>query len=128
ALFIIVYVAFRFELFFGITAVIALSHDVLIMLFLFSITQIEFDITIVSAILTIVGYSINNTIVIFDRVRENIQVEKRVTSFKKLAYVINKSIIQSFSRTMNTTISTLIAITAFLVLGTSSIFTFTLAL
>ncbi|MCF3941865.1 protein translocase subunit SecDF [Oceanobacillus alkalisoli] len=128
AVFIIIYVAFRFELIFGITAVLALFHDVLIMLFAFSITQIEFDVTIVSAILTIIGYSINNTIVIFDRVRENIQFEKRVTSSKVLAKVINKSIIQSFTRTMNTTISTLIAILAFLVLGASSIFTFTLAL
>lgn len=128
AVFIIIYVAFRFELIFGVTAVLALLHDVLIMLFAFSITQIEFDIMIVSAILTIIGYSINNTIVIFDRVRENIQFEKRVTSNKVLARIINKSIIQSFTRTMNTTISTLIAILAFLVLGTSSIFTFTLAL
>ncbi len=128
AFFIIVYIAFRFELIFGVTAVIALLHDVLIMLFAFSITQIEFDITIVSAILTIVGYSINNTIVIFDRVRENIQKRKRVSSFNELAKIINQSIIQSFTRTMNTTISTLIAILAFLVLGTSSIFTFTLAL
>lgn len=128
ALFIIIYIAFRFELFFGVTAVIALFHDVLIMLFAFSITQIEFDITIVSAILTIVGYSINNTIVVFDRVRENIQKQKRVSSFNELAKIINRSIIQSFTRTMNTTISTLIAILAFLVLGASSIFTFTLAL
>lgn len=128
AFFIIIYIAFRFELFFGITAVIALLHDVLIMLFVFSITQIEFDITIVSAILTIVGYSINNTIVVFDRVRENIQKQKRVSSFSELAKIINRSIIQSFTRTMNTTVSTLIAILAFLILGASSIFTFTLAL
>ena len=128
SVFIVIYIAFRFELIFGITAIIALLHDVAIMLFIFSITQLEFDITIVSAILTIIGYSLNNTIVIFDRIRENIRYEKRVTSFKVLANIINKSIIQSFTRTMNTTISTLIAILAFLVLGTSSIFTFTLAL
>lgn len=126
--FIIIYIAFRFELIFGITAVIALLHDVFIMLFVFSITQIEFDITIVSAILTIIGYSLNNTIVIFDRIRENIRKEKRVTSFKMLSKIINRSIIQSFTRTVNTTISTLLAIIAFLVLGASSIFTFTLAL
>lgn len=128
ALAIIIYVAFRFELIFGITAIIALFHDVLIMLFAFSITQIEFDITIVSAILTIVGYSINNTIVIFDRIRENIQLQKRVSNFKELARIINRSIIQSFTRTMSTTISTLIAILAFLILGSSAIFTFALAL
>lgn len=128
AFFIIIYIAFRFELIFGITAVIALLHDVFIMLFVFSITQIEFDITIVSAILTIIGYSLNNTIVVFDRIRENIQRDKRVTNFSTLAKIINRSITQSFTRTMNTSISTLIAILAFLVLGTSSIFTFTLAL
>ncbi|MHA6252144.1 protein translocase subunit SecDF [Oceanobacillus sp. CAU 1775] len=128
AFFIIIYIAFRFEIIFGITAVIALLHDVFIMLFVFSITQIEFDITIVSAILTIIGYSLNNTIVIFDRIRENIQKDKRVTNFSHLAKIINRSIIQSFTRTMNTSISTLIAIFAFLILGTSSIFTFTLAL
>lgn len=128
AIFMIIYVAFRFEIFFGITAVIALLHDVFIMLTLFSITQMEFDITIVSAILTIVGYSINNTIVIFDRVRENIRHHKRVRSFKVLAEIINRSIVQSFTRTLNTTITTLIAVVAFLVLGASSIFTFALAI
>lgn len=128
SIFIIIYIAFRFEIIFGITAVIALLHDVFIMLLIFSLFQIEFDITIVSAMLTIIGYSLNNTIVIFDRIRENIRFEKRVTSFKVLASIINKSIIQSFTRTMNTTISTLIAIIAFLVLGTESIFSFTLAL
>lgn len=128
AFFIIIYVAFRFELIFGITAVIALLHDVFIMLFVFSITQMEFDITIVSAVLTIIGYSLNNTIVVFDRVRENIEKDKRVTNIGTLAKIINRSILQSFTRTMNTTISTLIAILAFLILGTSSIFTFTLAL
>lgn len=128
SIFIIIYIAFRFELIFGITAVIALLHDVFIMLFIFSVTRLEFDITIVSAILTIIGYSLNNTIVVFDRIRENIRLEKRVTSFKNLAKIINKSIIQSYTRTVNTTISTLIAILAFLILGTQSIFTFTLAL
>jgi SecD/SecF fusion protein len=128
SIFIIIYIAFRFELIFGITAIIALLHDVFIMLVVFSLTQMEFDILIVSAILTIIGYSLNNTIVIFDRIRENILLEKRVNSFKVLASIINKSIIQSFTRTVNTTVSTFLAILALLVLGTSAIFTFTLAL
>ncbi len=128
SLFIVAYIAVRFEIFFGVTAVIALLHDVFFMLVAFSITQIEFDITIVAAILTIIGYSLNNTLVIFDRIRENIRHEKRVKSFKKLAEIINKSIIQSFTRTMNTSITTIIAVVAFLVLGASSIWAFAFAL
>ncbi|RKQ37889.1 protein translocase subunit SecDF [Oceanobacillus halophilus] len=128
SIFIIIYVTFRFEFFFAITALIALLHDVFIMLAVFSFTQIEFDITIVSALLTIVGYSINNTIVIFDRIRENIRLRKRVNSFKDLAAIINRSYVQSFTRSMNTSITTLIAVFAFLILGAQSITTFAFAL
>ncbi|MFC4022668.1 protein translocase subunit SecDF [Oceanobacillus longus] len=128
SVFMIIYVTIRFEFFFAITALITLLHDVFIILFVFSITQLEFDITIVAALLTIVGYSINNTIVIFDRIRENIRKKKRVKSFKDLAEVVNTSIIQSFTRTMNTSITTLIAILAFLILGASSIGSFAIAL
>lgn len=128
SVFIVAYIAFRFELFFGLTAVIALLHDVFFMLAAFSISQIEFDITIVAAILTIIGYSLNNTLVIFDRIRENIRREKRVKSFAKLAEVVNKSIVQSFTRTMNTSITTIIAVVAFLVLGAASIWSFAFAL
>lgn len=127
-LFIVAYIAVRFELFFGLTAVIALLHDVFFMLAAFSITQIEFDITIVAAILTIIGYSLNNTLVIFDRIRENIRHEKRVKSFKKLAETVNKSIVQSFTRTLNTSITTIIAVVAFMVLGAASIWSFAFAL
>ncbi|WP_339233100.1 protein translocase subunit SecDF [Oceanobacillus sp. FSL W7-1281] len=128
SLFIVAYIAIRFEFFFGVTAVIALLHDVFFMLVAFSVTQIEFDVTIVAAILTIIGYSLNNTLVIFDRIRENIRHEKRVKSFKKLAEIVNKSIVQSFTRTMNTSITTIIAVVAFLVLGASSIWAFAFAL
>ncbi|WP_087971781.1 protein translocase subunit SecDF [Oceanobacillus rekensis] len=128
SIFMIIYVTVRFEFFFAITALIALLHDVFIVLTVFSIAQIEFDITIVAAILTIVGYSINNTIVIFDRIRENIRRNKQVKSFKELTKIVNKSIIDSFIRTMNTSITTLIAILAFLILGASSIGSFAIAL
>lgn len=124
----IIYVTFRFEFFFGITAIITLLHDVFIMLIIFSFTRIEFDVTIIAAILTIVGYSINNTIVIFDRIRENIRLEKRVTSYEKLAKIVNRSLIQSFTRSLNTTITTLIAVLAFLFLGAESISGFAIAL
>src|SRR5699024_7484589 len=126
---IIIYVTFRFELFFALTAIIALLHDVFIMLVVFSVTRIEFDITIVAAILTIIGYSINNTIVVFDRIRENIRKkDKLITSAKEVAGIINDSLVQTFMRSINTTVTTLIAVMAFMILGAPSIFGFALAL
>src|SRR5699024_7110491 len=125
----IIYVTFRFELFFAITAIIALLHDVFFMLVVFSLTRIEFDVTIIAAILTIIGYSINNTIVVFDRIRENIRAkDKAVKSFKELATIINHSLIQTFMRSINTTVTTLIAVMAFMILGAQSIFGFAVAL
>lgn len=125
----IIYVTFRFELFFAITAIIALLHDVFFMLVAFSITRIEFDVTIIAAILTIIGYSINNTIVVFDRIRENIRRKnKQIKSVKELAVIINHSLLQTFMRSINTTTTTLIAVLAFLVLGAQSIFGFAIAL
>ncbi|MFA1820522.1 protein translocase subunit SecDF [Virgibacillus oceani] len=128
AVFMIIYVTFRFEFFFAITAIIALLHDAFFILVVFSLTRIEFDVTIVAAVLTIVGYSINDTIVTFDRIRENVRRKKRVKSFKELASIVNKSIIQTFTRSINTSFSTLIAVLAFLVLGAQSIFGFAVAL
>jgi len=124
----ILYVTIRFELFFGITAIIALLHDAFFMLVLFSVTRIEFDVTIVAAILTIIGYSINDTIVTFDRIRENLRKTKQVKSFKELARIVNNSLLQTFTRSINTSVTTLIAVLAFLILGAQSIFGFALAL
>lgn len=125
----IIYVTFRFEIFFALTAIIALLHDVFFMLVVFSVTRIEFDVTIIAAILTIIGYSINNTIVVFDRIRENIRAKnKLIKSPKELAKIINKSLIQTFMRSINTTTTTLIAVLSFMILGASSIFGFALAL
>src|SRR5699024_5088340 len=126
---IIIYVTFRFELFFAITAIIALLHDVFFMLVVFSLTRIEFEVTIVAAILTIIGYSINNTIVVFDRIRENIRkLNKPIKSAAELATIINRSLMQTFMRSINTTITTMIAVLAFMILGAQSIFGFALAL
>src|SRR5690625_3205484 len=124
----IIYVTFRFEFFFGLTAILTLLHDVFFMLVVFSLTRIEFDVTIVAAILTIVGYSINNTIVIFDRIRENIRREGVVSSYKKLSEIVNRSVVQSLTRSINTTITTLIAVLSFLILGAQSISAFAIAL
>lgn len=99
----IIYVAFRFEFFFAITAIIALVHDAFFVIAIFSLFGIEFDVTIVAAILTIVGYSINDTIVTFDRIRENLRKHKRVKSAKDLALIVNRSLVQTFARSINTT-------------------------
>jgi SecD/SecF fusion protein len=125
----IIYVTFRFEFFFAITAIITLLHDVFFMLVVFSITRIEFDITIIAAILTIIGYAINNTIVVFDRIRENIRLKnKQIRSFVELSNIINDSLIQTFMRSINTTATTMIAVLAFMILGAQSIFGFAIAL
>lgn len=125
----IIYVAFRFEFYFAVIAILTLLHDVFIMLTVFSIFRIEFDVTIVAAILTIIGYSINAVIVTFDRIRENIQRRKKpIRAFDELARIINTSIVQTMTRTLNTTITTLVAVLAFLFLGAESIRGFGIAL
>lgn len=126
---LIIYVTFRFELFFSFTAIVALTFDVFFALVVFSITRLEFDITIIAALLTIIGYSLNNTIVIFDRIRENIRMKnKLITSSKELAKIINDSLIQTFIRNINTTTTTLIVVFAFMILGAESIFGFAIAI
>lgn len=123
----ILYVTIRFEFFFGVTAIIALLHDAFFVLVIFSIARIEFDVTIVAALLTIIGYSINDTIVTFDRIRENLQ-SKPVKNFKELARIVNNSLLQTFTRSINTSITTLTAVLAFLFLGAQSIGGFAIAL
>lgn len=124
----IIYVTFRFELFFGITAIIALIHDSFFVLAIFSIAGIEFDVTIVAAILTIIGYSINDTIVTFDRIRENLRKKQQVKSFGELAKIVNRSLVQTLTRSINTTVTTVVAVLAFLFLGAQSISGFAIAL
>ncbi|MBB6451889.1 SecD/SecF fusion protein [Salirhabdus euzebyi] len=125
---IIIYVTFRFEFFFALTAIIALLHDAFFIIALFSITQLEFDITIIAAILTIVGYSINDTIVTFDRIRENLKVKKRVKSFAELAIIINKSLMQTLGRSINTVITVVFAALMLLIFGAAPITNFSFAL
>jgi len=121
---ILIYIWIRFELRSGMIAIVMLLHDVLIMLSLTCILRIPVNSSFIAAILTIVGYSINNTIVIFDRVREN---SKNVVYLGKYRdEIVNKSIRSTIGRSINTTITTLIAIVAVFVLGVSSIKEFTL--
>src|SRR5690606_20529906 len=126
---LIIYVTFRFELFFSFTSIVALLFDVFFALVVFSMTRLEFDLTIISALITIIGYSINNTIVVFDLIRENIRVKnKLIKSKKELAGIINRSLLQTIIRNINTTTTTLIIVFAFMVLGAESIFGFAVAI
>ncbi len=110
----LVYIALRFEVKFAVAAVIALLHDVFVVLAVFALLRIEVNSEFVAGILAIVGYSINDTIVVFDRIRENLNKQKRQGDFEKL---VNTSILETLRRSLNTSITTLLAIGAVLVLG-----------
>ncbi len=121
---ILIYVAFRFEYRFAFGAVIALVHDVLLTIGFFSLTGIESDLTVLAALLAVVGYSLNDTIVVYDRVRENLVASRRMETIR----IINRSINQTLSRTFVTSLTTLLVLIALLVLGGSVIRGFTIAM
>lgn len=127
SLFIIIYVAFRFEYRFAVAAVLALLHDALFTVGLFSLLQIEVDLVFIAAVLTIVGYSVNDTIVIFDRIRENLDMVKP-KKWDELAKVVNDSINQTLVRSLNTALTVLLAAFSLWLLGGESISNFSLAL
>jgi preprotein translocase subunit SecF len=110
---VLIYIWLRFEWQFAVGAVVALVHDVILTIGVFSELQIRFDLAIIAALLTIVGYSLNDTVVVFDRVRENLRKYKQ----KSLAEVLNISINETLSRTMMTSVTTLLALIALFVLG-----------
>ncbi|MGV6820596.1 MAG: protein translocase subunit SecF [Parvularcula sp.] len=120
----LVYIAFRFEWQFSLGAVAALVHDVIVTMGFFAVTHMEFGLSIVAALLTIVGYSMNDTVVIYDRVRENLRRYKK----KDLAEVVDLSVNQTLSRTLMTSLTTLIALVALLFLGGSVLRGFSMAL
>lgn len=121
---ILVYVAFRFEWRFALGSVIALFHDVLLTLGLFSVLQLEFDLTVLAAILAVIGYSLNDTIVVSDRIRENFRKVREGTSED----VINISLTQTLSRTVITSITTLLVLAALFFKGGALIHGFATAL
>jgi preprotein translocase subunit SecF len=110
---VLIYIWLRFEWQFALGAVVALVHDVVLTIGIFSELQIKFDLAIIAALLTIVGYSLNDTVVVFDRVRENLRRYKK----KDLAEVLNLSINETLSRTMMTSVTTLLALISLYVLG-----------
>lgn len=121
---ILVYVGFRFQWKFAVGAIVSLVHDVVVTMGVLSFFQITFDLTVLAAVLAIIGYSLNDTIVVFDRVRENFRVLRKASLIDN----INISTTQTLLRTMATSISTLLAIAALLVFGGDNLFGFSIAL
>lgn len=121
----LIYISFRFYFRFGVAAILALVHDVLIVLSVYAILRIPVNSPFIAAILTIVGYSINDTIVVFDRVRENLKYKKYKESYFDIA---DRSIKQTLTRSINTSITTLLVIGCLYFLGVDSIKEFTLPL
>lgn len=121
---VMLYVAFRFQYKFAFGALLALVHDVIIVLGVFSLFQLEFDLTVLAAILAVIGYSLNDTIIVYDRIRENI----RKSRTDDLPAIFNDAINQTLARTLATSGTTLLVLLALLVLGGDMIHNFALAL
>ncbi len=121
---ILLYLAYRFEFQSATGTIVAVVHDLFITLGFLSIVGIEFDVTVLAAILTLLGYSVNDSIVVLDRIRENRKISKETN----LASIVDLSINQTFGRTINTSVTTLLALIAILVLGGASIKSFAMTL
>jgi len=121
---VMLYVAFRFQFKFSVGAVVALVHDVLVVLGIFALFGLDFDLTVLAAVLAVIGYSLNDSIVISDRIRENFRIMRTNDPLK----VMNDSINQTLSRTVSTSTTTLLVLLALLVLGGELIHNFALAL
>ena len=121
---ILIYVALRFEWRFSLGSVAALVHDVILVVGFFSLTQTEFDLTVLAALLAVIGYSLNDTIVVFDRIRENFRRTRKDVPVQ----VINHSINQTISRTLITSITTLLVLVALFLFGGEVIHAFSIAL
>jgi preprotein translocase subunit SecF len=121
---VMLYVAFRFQWKFGLGAIVSLLHDVIIALGVFSFFQIPFDLSVLAAVLAIIGYSLNDTIVVFDRIRENFRLLRKADLIEN----INISTTQTMLRTLATSLSTLLAIVALMIFGGENLWGFSLAL
>ncbi|KIX90776.1 preprotein translocase subunit SecD [Staphylococcus microti] len=124
----IIYITLRFEWRMGISSIISLLHDAFMIIAVFSLLRLEVDITFIAAVLTIIGYSINDTIVTFDRVREMLANVKVITKEEQIDYIVNSSIRQTLTRSINTVLTVIVVVVALLIFGASSIFNFSLAL
>ena len=121
---ILLYIGLRFEFLFGIGAIIALIHDVIITLGIFSILQLEFNLSVLSAVLAVIGYSLNDTIVVYDRIRENSQTVRNDSFID----VLNTSVNQTLSRTVITSLTTLFVLLSLYILGGAAVENFALAM
>jgi len=121
---ILIYVSLRFEYRFAIGSVVALVHDVLLTLGFFSILQLEFDLTVLAAILAIIGYSLNDTIVVFDRIRETFLKMRKGSS----EVIVNRALNDTLSRTLMTSATTLLVVTSLFFFGGEVIHAFSIAL
>lgn len=121
---VLIYVGMRFQFKFGIAAVVPLAHDVVIILGLFSLFQWTFDLTVLAALLAVIGYSLNDTIVVADRIRENFRKMREGDS----EYVVNESIHQTINRTINTSVTTLLVLLSLYFFGGEAINNFAIAL
>lgn len=125
---IVIYLAIRYEFLYGVAAIVALLYDAFFIIALFSFLQVEVNVPFIAAVLTVVGYSINDTIVTFDRIRENVKKAKVIEGFKDLAEIVNTSLIQTLSRSINTVLTVVFAALSLLIFGGDAIFSFSLAL
>jgi preprotein translocase subunit SecF len=121
---ILIYVALRFELIYGLGAITALVHDVVITLGIFSFFNLTFDLSVLAAILAVIGYSLNDSIVVFDRIRENNIILRKLSIFD----VLDKSINQTLSRTLVTSLTTLLVIVSLLMFGGNAVENFAIAM
>jgi len=121
---VMIYVTFRFQFKFSIGAVVALAHDVIIVLGFFSLLRLDFDLTVLAAILAVIGYSLNDTIVVSDRIRENFRIVRK----GQPEDIINRSLTQTLGRTLMTSLTTLLVLTSLFVFGGEIIHGFTTAL
>ncbi|MFT7267524.1 MAG: preprotein translocase subunit SecF [Porticoccus sp.] len=121
---VMMYITIRFQYKFSLGAVVALAHDVIITLGFFSVTGLEFDLTVLAAVLAVIGYSLNDTIVVSDRIRENLQLLR----ISNIEAVINKSLTQTLGRTLVTSLTTLLVLTSLFLFGGELIHNFAIAL
>ena len=121
---VMIYVTFRFQFKFSIGAVFALAHDVIIVLGFFSLLRLDFDLTVLAAILAVIGYSLNDTIVVSDRIRENFRIVRK----GQPEDIINRSLTQTLGRTLMTSITTLLVLTSLFIFGGEIIHGFATAL
>jgi protein-export membrane protein SecD/preprotein translocase SecF subunit len=124
---IIIYVTIRFEIYMALAAIVALLHDAFLIVTFFSLTRLEVDLTFIAAVLTIVGYSVNDTIVTFDRIRD-LMKKRKVKTVDDLKYIVNRAIQQTLTRSVNTVLMVIFTVIALLIFGSEAIRNFSLAL